>query len=115
MMESPSSLDRVLRTTTIVTFLVGFGFLLPYGIASNSVLPALGLVPAFISAIVSPLALNTGTRWRWFIMCMDIFVAVFLLIVLVLYWLLTAGSMRWLSNGTIMLGTYGSMPLMVDL
>jgi hypothetical protein len=114
-MESPSSLDRILRTTTIVTFLLAFAFLLPYGVASHSVLPAIGLVPAFISAILSPLALNTSTRWRSFILCMDAFIGIFLIAILVPYWLLTAGSMYWLSNGSIMLGTYGSMPLMIDL
>jgi hypothetical protein len=114
-MESPSSLERILRTTTIVTFLLAFAFLLPYGVASHSVLPAIGLVPAFISAILSPLALNTGTRWRWFILCMDVFVGIFVLAILVAYWAVTAGEMRWLSNGCIMLGAYGSVPLMIDL
>jgi hypothetical protein len=114
-MESPSSLERILRTTTIVTFLLAFAFLLPYGVASHSVLPAIGLVPAFISAILSPLALNTSSRWRGFILCMDVFIGIFLISILVPYWLLTAGSMHRLTNGTIMLGTYGSMPLMIDL
>jgi hypothetical protein len=114
-MEYPSSLDRVLRTTTIVTFLLAFALLLPYGVTTAAVLPALGLVPAFISAILSPLALNTSSRWRGFILCIDAFITAFLVGILVPFWLLTAGSMRWLSNGTVMLGAYGSVPLMIDL
>ena len=115
MMEYPSSLDRVLRTTTIVTFLLAFALLIPYGVTTAAVLPALGLVPAFISAILSPLALNTSPRWTWFILCMDTFVAVFLFSILMPFFIITAGSMSWLSNGTVMLGTYGSVPLMIDL
>jgi hypothetical protein len=115
MMEYPSSLDRTLRTTTIVTFLLAFALLIPYGVTTAAVLPALGLVPAFISAILSPLALNTSARWRWFILCIDAFVAVFLFGILMPFFFITAGNMRWLSNGAVMLGAYGSVPLMIDL
>jgi len=113
-MEYPSSLDRVLRTTTIVVFLPALALLIPYGVVSRSVLPSLGLVPAFLSAILSPLALNTSARWQWFILCIDMVVVSFLFGILMPFWLVTA-SQTWIDSGTVMLGTYGSLPLMIDL
>ncbi|CAD0106325.1 unnamed protein product [Aureobasidium uvarum] len=114
-METSSPLDRILRNTTIITFLLALALLIPYSIVSYSCVLAVGLVPAFFSAVLGLASLNASIRQSWMFLYMDLFLAVFLFSILVPFWVLTARQ-GWLSSsGVAMLGTYGSVPLMMDL
>ncbi|KAG9763221.1 hypothetical protein KCU73_g1535, partial [Aureobasidium melanogenum] len=57
-MDSPSPLDRILRTTTLIAFFPALGLLIPYGIVSTTTVPALGIIPAFFSATFGLLSLK---------------------------------------------------------
>lgn len=115
-MDSPSPLDRILRTTTLISFFPALGLLIPYGIVSNTVFPALGLVPAFFSAILGLLSLMGNFRWSQLVVYMDMFLAISILSILLPFWVLNAGRRQWWhSAGVVMLGTYGTVPLLMNL
>ncbi|KAG9947002.1 hypothetical protein KCU85_g6131, partial [Aureobasidium melanogenum] len=114
-MDSPSPLDRILRTTTLISFFPALGLLIPYGIVSNTVFPALGLVPAFFSAILGLLSLMGNFRWSQLALYMDMFLAISILSILLPFWVLNAGSRQWWNSaGVVMLGTYGTVPLLMN-
>ncbi|CAD0081977.1 unnamed protein product [Aureobasidium vineae] len=113
-METPSSLDRILRNTTIITFLLALALLIPYSLVSYYCVLAIGLVPAFFSAVLSLVSLNASFRQRWMFVYIDAFLAVFLFSILVPFWVLTAHEGWSTPSGVVMLGTYGSVPLMMD-
>lgn len=112
-MDTPSSLDRTFRTTTLIAFFPALALLIPYGVVSCNVIPALGLIPAFFSAI---LGLPTSYLQRaQLTLYIDVFLAVSHISMLIPFWVLNAGWNSWESGGVIMLGTYGTVLLMMDL
>ncbi|KAH0366622.1 hypothetical protein KCU65_g5254, partial [Aureobasidium melanogenum] len=114
-MDSPNPLDRILRTTTLISFFPALGLLIPYGIVSNTVFPALGLVPAFFSAILGLLSLMANFRWSQLVLYMDMFLAISILSILLPFWVLGAGRRQWRdSAGVVMLGTYGTVSLLMN-
>jgi predicted nucleic acid binding AN1-type Zn finger protein len=87
-MESPSSTsngrpDRTLRIVTIVAIIPALALLIPSGVVTAKPLPAIGLVPMAMSAVVSMAALaskKSSTRVR---PTADVIVATSLMIVMV--------------------------------
>lgn len=102
--------DRTLRLTLIATFLVALAFLIPYGVNTRNVAPPIGLVPAGLSAITSLYHFSGLARHSKLNILLDAFLALFLLamyltatITIARYWRLR------------MLGTYGTIPLLMAL
>ncbi|KAH0261489.1 hypothetical protein KCU91_g13979, partial [Aureobasidium melanogenum] len=114
MMDSPSPLDRMLRTTTLIAFFPALGLLIPYGIVSTTTIPALGLIPAFFSATFGLLSLQVNFRWSQLVLYIDTSLAIFIFSILLPFWVLSAGRRRWEDGGVVMLGTYGTVPLLID-
>lgn len=116
MMDTPNPLDCILRTTTFIAFFPALTLLIPYGIVSSTEIPALGLIPAFFSAIFGLFSLTAKPRGGHLVLYIDIFLAVFLISILIPFWVLSAGRRQWRqSGGVVMLGTYGTVPLLMDL
>ncbi|KAG9682727.1 hypothetical protein KCU95_g14074, partial [Aureobasidium melanogenum] len=112
-MDTTSSLDRILRTTTLIAFFPALALLIPYGVASSTSVPALGLIPAFFSAVLGLPTSKAKLQRGQLILYIDLIIAIFLVSILLPFWVLTAG---WYNSGNIvMLGTYGTVPLMMDL
>lgn len=117
-MSSASSL--FLRKTTILVFPPAFILCLIHGIISGIAVPALGLIPLFGSAILgsflmyrdqitfsgSPISLT-----RAHVCACDFLLGVVLLIILIISWIVVTDS--W-DRGAIMLGTYATVPLMMN-
>jgi hypothetical protein len=114
-MDSPSPVDRILRTTTLIAFFPALGLLIPYGIVSTTTVPALGIIPAFFSATFGLLSLKVNFRWSQLVLYIDTSLAIFIFSILLPFWVLSAGRRRWEDGGVVMLGTYGTVPLLVDL
>ncbi|KAH0388892.1 hypothetical protein KCU92_g466, partial [Aureobasidium melanogenum] len=113
-MDSPSPVDRILRTTTLIAFFPALGLLIPYGIVSTTTVPALGIIPAFFSATFGLLSLKVNFRWSQLVLYIDTSLAIFIFSILLPFWVLSAGRRRWEDGGVVMLGTYGTVPLLVD-
>ncbi|KAG9679334.1 hypothetical protein KCU99_g3088, partial [Aureobasidium melanogenum] len=114
-MDNLSPLDRILRTTTLIAFFPALGLLIPYGIVSTTTVPALGLIPAFFSATFSLLSLKVNFRWSQLVLYIDTSLAIFIFSILLPFWVLSAGRRRWEDGGgVVMLGTYGTVPLLMD-
>jgi hypothetical protein len=118
-----SSLSHNLRIVSLLTFPPGFLLLLLTGISSSHVNPAIGILPLFFSAAYSGILLAaerkcackaaglTGTPWHW--VC-DFLCGVGLFVCLVLAWVFMGQGWGW-RGGNVMLGTYGSVFLIVNL
>lgn len=117
-MESirPSNLsasDRTLRTITSLNFIPAFALLIPYGVSVHHAIPTIGLIPMFLSSVFGLLCLIVNFRWHWLRLCVDASLAMYLFGMLLPYWI-TAGT-SYVPRSSIMLGTYGTVPLMVNL
>ncbi|KAK6007097.1 hypothetical protein QM012_006105 [Aureobasidium pullulans] len=111
-MDTTSPLDRMLRSTNLIAFFPALALLTPYGVVTSNAVPALGLIPAFFSAILGlPFSKKTHQRGQ-LIFYIDLVLAVFLISILIPFWALSAGM--WEGGGVVMLGTYGTVPLMMD-
>ena len=78
---STSERYRQLRAMTIVVFPLAFSLLLPCGLDANETLPAIGIAPMLVSAVLGALAfrgISPGTK-----SLLDLFVATLLISVLV--------------------------------
>jgi hypothetical protein len=78
---STSERYRQLRAMTIIVFPLAFSLLLPCGLDANEILPAIGIAPMFVSAVLGALAfrgISPGTK-----SLLDLFVATLLISVLV--------------------------------
>ena len=119
---------HTLRALCIVTFPFAFVFLLVHGIVSKHVVPAIGLVPMFLSVIYSAFLLYndktfggdagvlSGTPLH---LLLDLMLACGLLAVLILSWIFVPrGYSRnyWDSRqgGWVMFGTYATVWMMVN-
>lgn len=112
----------LLRRTTIFSFPAAFILLLIHGISAQLAFPALGLLPLAVSAFLGVFILNRDrvaalgspiqslTPYNIFVS--DIVIAASLLAFLIPSWImLTEAHPR----GLIVLGTYGTVFMMVDL
>lgn len=103
--------DRVLRIITVLTFMPGLALLIPHGVMSRRVVPALGLVPLFLSAIFGLIHAFKTVRSRSVDEKIDAFLAAFLFSILIPGIITIPHS--W--YGARMIGAYGTMPMIVNL
>lgn len=104
--------DRALRIITILTFEPALALLIPHGIVSHQICPALGLVPMFLSACLGLIHVFRTVKARSVDSFIDAFLAAFLLSIMIPAFVVVAESRR-LSKG--LLGAYGTMPLIINL
>ncbi|KAL0930403.1 uncharacterized protein CTRU02_214478 [Colletotrichum truncatum] len=119
-MVSPST-NIVLRKISIISFVPAFIILFIHGIISSCPFPALGILPLsasavlglfivrrdFIAALGSPIQALSPSN----IFFADLFLGVFHFIFLLISWVVIREP--W-DRGQIVLGTYGTVPLMVN-
>lgn len=74
---------RWLRVTTILAFIPTFALLLPYGIISARPLPTIGIAAMFFSAGFSTLVLGGGVRSPGIRACVDLLLAISILVTLI--------------------------------
>jgi hypothetical protein len=112
-----------LRKVTVFTYPPAFILCLIHGIVSGCAVPALGLIPAFGSSLLgaslmyrdkvtfggSPVIIQRGH-----VCVCDFILAVGLLIILIISWVVVPHFNRY-EGSQIMLGTYATVPLMVNL
>lgn len=120
-MVSPAT-TVVLRKITIASFPFAFTLLLIHGIITNRSFPALDILPLAASALLSVLILRRdllaalGSPIQALsesnIFAADLALLVFDLIFLLISWATIRDP--W-DRGQIVLGTYGTVPLMLDL
>ncbi|KAK3073669.1 hypothetical protein LTR53_004533 [Teratosphaeriaceae sp. CCFEE 6253] len=113
--------DHSVRLVTLLLWLPAFVFLLPYGINTNNLCPALGLVPMSVSVVIAAVHLAGKMPYRPLNILLDLFNACFLLGILIPGWVTLAEGRThgWRSYqteaGIEMTGTYGIAPMMVNL
>lgn len=112
-MDVRNPTDRVLRAITIVSFVPALIMLIIHGVIFRSVLPAIGLVPMFVSSSFGMLYLMRNVKSGWIPFGVDMFLTTFLFAILLPSWISLAR--RWGSNSDIMLGTYSTVPIMLSL
>ena len=103
--------DRVLRIITVITFLPGLALLIPHGVESHRVLPALGLVPLFLSSLFGLIHAFKTVRSRSMDEKIDAFLATFLFSLLVPG--IIAIPHSW--YGTRIIGAYGTTTMIINL
>lgn len=127
--------DRSLRIATILAFLPTVGLLLPYGIISARPLPTVGIAAMFFSATFSTLVLGGKFQSSRAKAWIDLFLAISILALLIpryvqLYllcpveyrmliiprsWIfLSRPHYSWKTDGRVVLGTYGTMPMILN-
>lgn len=126
-----------LRAVTVLSFLLGFALLLPYAIHTARPLPAVGLAPMFASAVAAIAIYQHKLQSLKTIACVDLLLATSLFAVLmpryatsmllILFlteqsansfphsWILMPIKSASIGRGLLMLGTYGTVPLMINL
>ena len=112
-----SSSDRTLRILTIISFPLSFILLIPHGVETRMVCPALGLVPMSLSAAIGLVHVYRRISTGRFDEKIDAFIAVFLMSILIPSWVFLAARGRawyWAPN-LALLGAYGTMPMIVSL
>ncbi|QIW98854.1 hypothetical protein AMS68_004372 [Peltaster fructicola] len=113
------TVDRVLRTALVYNFLFGIVLLIIFGMKTGYVLLPLGLIPAFFSAVIGLVGLGNGLKKRAVAIPFDSILLAFHIGLFVPGVLSLAradtSSPRGLDAGAIMLGTYATVPLMLDL
>ncbi|KAJ9639357.1 hypothetical protein H2199_006390 [Coniosporium tulheliwenetii] len=118
-------IDIILRKTAIVDFAIGFILLIIHGPAADQGFPAIGLIPLAGSALLSYLLLCKdkhvghiiqinieGSLKSRYITITDAVTAFTLLLVLICSW--AALGRRWQDSGLIILGTYGTVLIMIS-
>lgn len=123
-----NTMDRSLRLLPLFLCLPALGFLLPHGLITHSFLPAVGIVPLAISAVSSVVFLaqkrGNETRRCDFGVLLDFILAVSHIAVLIPTWILVSEqNCGWrrtyqyhrCTPRLVMLGTYGTMFLMINL
>ncbi|KAK5121808.1 hypothetical protein LTR85_004683 [Meristemomyces frigidus] len=111
------STARVFRIITILAFAPTVAFVLPHGIGTHMLCPALGILPMAISACVGLVHVLGKAKFRAVSIAMDIFCACFLIGVLIPSWVFIASGGSWwygVNAGLVMVGTYGTVPMMVN-
>jgi hypothetical protein len=107
--------DRALRIITILLWIPSFAFLLPYGIDSSEVFPALGIVPMTVSAFVSILHLYHLVPSPKLSMMLEFACGLFQIGFLIPSWAIMSSGYMWGGKGLVMLGSYGTAPMMIVL
>jgi len=112
--------DRTLRLVTVLGWPFAFALLLPYGITAAQVCLPLGLLPMSFSACAGLVHLSGKAKSAVGNAITDLFCALFLVAILIPSWVfLQQGKIgNWWGSvdpGLTMLGTYGSVPLMLNL
>ncbi|KAI5363031.1 hypothetical protein Slin14017_G067120 [Septoria linicola] len=107
-----SDSDRILRIITIILFLPSLPFLLVHGIRTAHIFPVLGLVPLFLSSCMGALHLSGKARLRGFNILLDLFIAVFMMAMLIPGWIYLAHNGWYSDSGIVMCGTYGTTGVM---
>ncbi|KAH6659304.1 hypothetical protein BKA67DRAFT_10211 [Truncatella angustata] len=111
-----------LRRLAIIQFPFAFILLLAHGLASNKALPAIGLLPLSLSALLSALILyrdnvsalgsSVQALTASNLLYLDILLAFFQLSLLIPTWIQLSNS--WYHASLVILGTYGSVFMMVN-
>lgn len=122
--QQTSSVSVFLRRIALVQYPFAWILLLAHGISAEKVVPALGLLPLTASFLLSGLLLHrdalaaAGSPIQLLsprnVMCCDFAIAWLQLPLLIFSWIsLTDGGYRYDTSQTI-LGTYGTVFMMVD-
>ncbi|RMY59932.1 hypothetical protein D0863_11763 [Hortaea werneckii] len=113
----PSPPTRTLRSILPVVWPIGFALLLAHGATQAVLLPALGIIPMTLSSLTRLIHYRgILDDFRLTTLFLDFFCAAFLFALLMPSWLVIARDYGYYYGaGTIMLATYGTVPLMVQL
>nr|POE71841.1 hypothetical protein CFP56_11717 [Quercus suber] len=116
-MENSAALskgDRTLRQILMVTWIPAFAFLLAHGIISGKVVPVLSIIPMTFSVVTSAIyLLSHKTHSSNLAAFADTFIVAFLVGTLAPGWVMLSD---WRSDpSTIIVGTYGTAPCLVNL
>lgn len=115
-MEQHKSADHSLRLITILAWFPVFALLLPHGIVTRQALPVIGIVPMTFSACTGLVHLTGYAKIRAANIIIDLFCVCFLISILIPSWVFMAQEGRYYrSNGSTMLGAYGTSPMMMNL
>jgi len=110
-----SAADRGLRLLTILAWIPAFALSLPHGLASGYPCPAVGILPMSFSACVGIFNLTKKAKLHGVNIAMDLFCALFLIGVLIASWIMLSWTDFSRHARTTMLGTYGTVPMMMNL
>ncbi|KAI7542315.1 hypothetical protein KC331_g8050 [Hortaea werneckii] len=113
----PGPPTRTLRSILPVVWPIGFALLLAHGATQAVLLPVLGIIPMTLSSLAGLIHLRgILDDFRLTMLFLDFFCAAFLFALLMPSWLVIARDYGYYYGaGTIMLATYGTVPLMVQL
>ncbi|GAB1735912.1 hypothetical protein NU219Hw_g5246t1 [Hortaea werneckii] len=113
----PGPPSRTLRSILSIVWPIGFALLLAHGATQAVLLPVLGIIPMTLSSLTGLIHLRgTLDDFRLTTLFLDFFCAAFLFALLMPVWLVIARDYGYYYGaGTIMLATYGTVPLMVQL
>ena len=111
--------DRLLRWITIWSFVPAIAFLIPHGALTNMPCPAIGLIPQGLSACFGVFHIYRRLNTRGIDIAVDLFLAIFLIGTLIPGWVLISENHSYFLGidtvSSTMVGTYGTVPLMLNL
>ncbi|KAI6811411.1 hypothetical protein KC332_g12045 [Hortaea werneckii] len=113
----PRPPTRTLRSILPIVWPIGFALLLAHGTTQAVLLPVLGIIPMTFSSLTGLIHIRGKLDgFGLTTIFLDFFCAVFLFALLMPSWLVIARDYGYrYGAGTIMLATYGTVPLMVQL
>ncbi|KAI6796922.1 hypothetical protein KC332_g16814 [Hortaea werneckii] len=113
----PRPPTRTLRSILPIVWPIGFALLLAHGATQAVLLPVLGIIPMTLSSLTGLIHFRGKLDgFGLTTLLLDFFCAAFLFALLMPSWLVIARSYGYrYGAGTIMLATYGTVPLMVQL
>lgn len=118
--------DHKVRLLGLILCVPAIAFLIPYGVNTKQLAPTLGLIPMALSALIAVMHITGKARYQPINILLDIFTACLLIGILIPGWVFLAEGRtpHWFAYGRFvpygrvgntMLGTYGTMPLMINL
>lgn len=115
MAQSPA--DRTLRLITIWAWIPAISLLIPYGVYTAQIVPPLALIPMTFSAIFGLHKVLSKSSNRGFTIFMDVFIANFLVSIIVpgLVFMTRIHYWRWNGMSMLMLGSFATCPLLLNL
>ncbi|KAI6870413.1 hypothetical protein KC338_g3074 [Hortaea werneckii] len=113
----PRPPTRTLRSILPIVWPIGFALLFAHGTTQAILLPVLGIIPMTLSSLTGLIHVRGKLdAFRLTTLLLDFFCAAFLFALLMPSWLVIARDYGYrYGAGTIMLATYGTVPLMVQL
>ncbi|KAI7234598.1 hypothetical protein KC330_g4792, partial [Hortaea werneckii] len=113
----PGPPTRTLRSILPIVWPIGLALLLAHGATQAVLLPVLGIIPMTLSSLTGLIHYRgILDDFRLTTLFLDFFCAAFLFALLTPSWLVIARDYGYYYGaGTIMLATYGTVPLMVQL